>query len=161
MERLIGGLKHTGDVLTEDLKRHVALHEAGHAVAGWFLSHADPILKLSIVPRASGSLGYTQMLPDEVLLSPKEEILTKICVLLGGRASEFLFAESVTTGAADDLQKATKLAKAIVAQLGFDPEVGSILISWPERNSVRSVWHLMVLRISTLDRLITRRKRQE
>lgn len=136
VERLIGGLKHTGDVLTSELKWHVALHEAGHAVAGWFLSHADPVLKLSIVPRASGSLGYTQILPDELLLSPKEEILTKICVFLGGRVSEHLFADTVTAGAVDDLFKATKLARAFVSQLGFDSKLG--LASYAPPNNYSS-----------------------
>eukprot|EP01056_Protomagalhaensia_sp_Gyna25_P004631 Protomagalhaensia_sp_Gyna_25__4630@NODE_428_length_3467_cov_24_222870_g329_i0_p1_GENE_NODE_428_length_3467_cov_24_222870_g329_i0NODE_428_length_3467_cov_24_222870_g329_i0_p1_ORF_typecomplete_len653_score155_61Peptidase_M41/PF01434_18/2_7e53AAA/PF00004_29/1_7e39AAA/PF00004_29/1_3e03AAA_lid_3/PF17862_1/5_8e14RuvB_N/PF05496_12/9_5e10AAA_2/PF07724_14/1_6e06AAA_5/PF07728_14/5_3e06AAA_22/PF13401_6/0_0011AAA_22/PF13401_6/2_3e03IstB_IS21/PF01695_17/0_00041AAA_16/PF13191_6/0_001AAA_16/PF13191_6/2_9e03AAA len=126
VERLIGGLRKSGDVLCLDMRRHVALHEAGHAVAGWFLDHADPVLKLSIVPRESGSLGYTQMLPDDILFAPKEEVLAKICVLLGGRSSEKLFASSVTTGAADDLRKATHLARACVCQLGFDSELGLV-----------------------------------
>eukprot|EP01053_Blabericola_migrator_P011279 Blabericola_migrator_1__11278@NODE_664_length_6971_cov_205_386732_g483_i1_p2_GENE_NODE_664_length_6971_cov_205_386732_g483_i1NODE_664_length_6971_cov_205_386732_g483_i1_p2_ORF_typecomplete_len748_score161_84Peptidase_M41/PF01434_18/2_9e52AAA/PF00004_29/3_1e39AAA_lid_3/PF17862_1/7_6e14RuvB_N/PF05496_12/9_5e10AAA_5/PF07728_14/4_3e06AAA_2/PF07724_14/9_9e06FtsH_ext/PF06480_15/5e05AAA_22/PF13401_6/0_0035AAA_22/PF13401_6/2_3e03IstB_IS21/PF01695_17/0_00054AAA_17/PF13207_6/0_0012TIP49/PF06068_13/0_0012A len=129
VERLIGGLRKTGDALCPEMRRHVALHEAGHAVAGWYLDHADPVLKLSIVPRESGSLGYTQMLPDDIQLAPKEEVLSKICVLLGGRASEKLFAGSITTGAADDLNKATRLARSYVSQLGFDDEIG--LLSCP------------------------------
>eukprot|EP01055_Gregarina_sp_Pseudo9_P000735 Gregarina_sp_Pseudo_9__734@NODE_146_length_3958_cov_19_482266_g134_i0_p1_GENE_NODE_146_length_3958_cov_19_482266_g134_i0NODE_146_length_3958_cov_19_482266_g134_i0_p1_ORF_typecomplete_len809_score239_92Peptidase_M41/PF01434_18/1_4e54AAA/PF00004_29/6_8e39AAA/PF00004_29/1_8e03AAA_lid_3/PF17862_1/1_3e15RuvB_N/PF05496_12/2e09RuvB_N/PF05496_12/1_1e03AAA_5/PF07728_14/1_7e05AAA_5/PF07728_14/3_3e02AAA_2/PF07724_14/5_9e06AAA_2/PF07724_14/3_5e03AAA_22/PF13401_6/0_0025AAA_22/PF13401_6/2_7e03AAA_16/PF13191_6 len=124
VERLIGGLRKSGDVLSPDMRRHVALHEAGHAVAGWFLDHADPVLKLSIVPRDSGNLGYTQVLPDEIHLAPKEEVLAKICVLLGGRASEKLFTSFVTTGAADDLRKATQLARSYMCHLGFDQELG-------------------------------------
>lgn len=124
VERLIGGLRKTGDVLSPEMRRHVALHEAGHAIAGWYLDHADPVLKLSIVPRDSGSLGYTQVLPDEIHLAPKEEVLARICVLLGGRASEKLFASCITTGAADDLRKATHLTRSYLCHLGFDQSLG-------------------------------------
>ncbi|EZG68305.1 ATP-dependent metalloprotease [Gregarina niphandrodes] len=124
VERLVGGLRHTGDVLSPELRAQVALHEAGHAVAAWFLPEADPVLKLSVVPRASGALGYTQTLPDDLLLSKKETLEDKICTLLAGRAAEHLFSQTVTTGASDDLERATKLCQAYVQVFGFDRVLG-------------------------------------
>jgi len=83
-------------------KRTVAFHEAGHAVAGWFLEGADPILKVSILPRSKGALGFAQMLPNETSLYSKEELHDKIVTILGGRVAEEIFMGTVTTGAADD-----------------------------------------------------------
>lgn len=82
-ERILGGMKKSTGFVNNDLRRVIAFHEAGHAVAGWFLKYGDPILKVSIVPRTSGALGFAQNLPEEVQLLPREQVLDKIAVLLG------------------------------------------------------------------------------
>merc|ERR1711933_256137 len=105
-------------------KRTVALHESGHAVTGWFLEYADPLLKVSIVPRSNGALGFAQYLPDDFSLFSREAILDKIAVSLGGRAAEELFVGKVSTGAADDLDKVTKMAYSMVSVYGMNPELG-------------------------------------
>ncbi|PIO71955.1 ATP-dependent metallopeptidase HflB [Teladorsagia circumcincta] len=98
-------------VLQPEEKRTVAYHEAGHAVAGWFLEHADPLLKVSIIPRGKG-LGYAQYLPKEQYLYSKEQLLDRMCMTMGGRVSEEIFFGRITTGAQDDLQKVTQMAYA-------------------------------------------------
>merc|ERR1719461_912885 len=114
-------------------KRAVALHESGHAIMGWFLEHADPLLKVSIVPRSSGALGFAQYLPDEISLFSKEAVLDKIAVALGGRAAEGLFVGKITTGAANDLDKVTKIAYSMVAVHGMNSELG--LLSYSQNNA--------------------------
>merc|ERR1719210_1261501 len=114
-------------------KRSVALHEFGHAIAGWFTEFADPLLKVSIVPRSNGALGFAQYLPDEISLFSQEAILDKIAVSLGGRAAEELFVGKISTGAADDLDKVTKMAYAMVSVYGMNPELG--LLSFKNDNS--------------------------
>merc|ERR1719335_1990546 len=123
-ERVIGGLAKNNSLMGEKQKRTVALHESGHAVAGWFLEFADPLLKVSIVPRSSGALGFAQYLPEEMALHSKEAILDKICVALAGRAAEELFVGQISTGASDDLDKVTKMAYGIVSIYGMDDTVG-------------------------------------
>ncbi|KAL0200557.1 hypothetical protein M9458_003744, partial [Cirrhinus mrigala] len=98
-------------VLQPEEKKTVAYHEAGHAVAGWFLEHADPLLKVSIIPRGKG-LGYAQYLPKEQYLYTKEQLLDRMCMTLGGRVSEEIFFGRITTGAQDDLKKVTQSAYA-------------------------------------------------
>jgi len=83
-DRVIGGLEKTNNLLSPQERRTVAYHEAGHAIAGWFLEHADPLLKVTIVPRGGGALGFAQYLPKEVALLSKEAILDKMCMALGG-----------------------------------------------------------------------------
>merc|ERR1712012_534193 len=106
----MGGLPKTNSLMDVKARRTVALHEAGHAIVGWFLEHSDPLLKVSIVPRSSGALGFAQYLPAEMALHSKEAILDKIAVSLGGRAAEELFVGRISTGASDDLDKVTKMA---------------------------------------------------
>ena len=106
-------------------KSKVAHHEAGHAVAGWFLEHADPLVKVTIVPRGR-ALGFAMYQPSDMQLMPEEQILDQICVSLGGRAAEKLFFDSVTTGASDDLDKVTKMAYAMVTQYGFSKKIGQV-----------------------------------
>lgn len=132
-ERVLGGLPKHNSLMSPKEKRTVALHESGHAVAGWFLEYADPLLKVSIVPRSGGALGFAQYLPDEISLFPKEAILDKIAVALGGRAAEELFVGRISTGAADDLDKVTKMAYAMVAVYGMNPELG--LLSYNQNNA--------------------------
>merc|ERR1719203_457748 len=119
--------------MNKSQKHAVALHESGHAVAGWFLQHADPLLKVSIVPRSNGALGFAQYLPDEISLYSKEAMLDKIAVALGGRAAEELFVGKISTGAADDLDKVTKMAYSMVSVYGMNPELG--LLSFNQQDA--------------------------
>ena len=105
-ERVIGGIEKKM-VMTMQEKRTVAYHEAGHAVAGWFLENANPLLKITIIPRSKGALGFTQYLPDELSLYHKEALIDMIKVALGGRIAEEIFFKKVTTGAGDDIKKVT------------------------------------------------------
>ncbi|KAK9174532.1 ATP-dependent zinc metalloprotease FtsH [Cryptosporidium meleagridis] len=123
-DRIIGGLKKLDGYLSPKEKKIVSLHESGHAIAGWYLKHADPVLKVSIVPRTGGALGFAQLVPNELRLLSKEALLDKIAVLLAGRASEELYSESITTGAYDDLQKATMIANSMITLYGMDPQIG-------------------------------------
>jgi AFG3 family protein len=88
-------------------RKTVAYHEAGHAVVGWFLEHANPLLKITIIPRSKGALGFAQYLPDEVNLYSKEQLIDMVKVALGGRVAEQVFFNKVTTGASDDIKKVT------------------------------------------------------
>ena len=103
IERVVAGLEKKTNVLQPEEKKTVAYHEAGHAVVGWFLEHADPLLKVSIIPRGKG-LGYAQYLPKEQYLYSTEQLYDRMCMTLGGRASEQIFFGRITTGAQDDLQ---------------------------------------------------------
>jgi len=123
-DRVIAGLPKQNGLMSPETRRSVALHECGHAVAGWFLEHADPLLKLSIVPRSSGALGFAQYLPDEIRLATQQALLDKIAVSLGGRAAEEIFVGRISTGAADDLDKVTKMAYSMVTTYGMNPELG-------------------------------------
>ncbi|TPX59387.1 hypothetical protein PhCBS80983_g02542 [Powellomyces hirtus] len=126
IERVIAGLEKKSRVLSPDEKKIVAHHEAGHAVAGWFLEHAHPLLKVSIIPRGVGALGYAQYLPKEEYLHSTEQMLDMMCMTLGGRASEKIFFQSITTGASDDLQKVTKMAYSQVMTYGMTQALGNI-----------------------------------
>jgi AFG3 family protein len=105
-ERVIGGIERKLPQSKEE-RRTVAYHEAGHAVAGWFSKHAAPLIKLTVIPRAKGSLGFAQYLPDEVTLYTQEQLEDMITVALGGRIAEEIFFGKITTGASDDLKKCT------------------------------------------------------
>lgn len=100
--------------MTREERKRVAYHEAGHAVAGWMLEHADPLLKVTIIPRSKGALGFAQYLPNELSLHTKEKLLDMIKTALGGRIAEELFYDSVTTGASDDINKVTQIAQGLV-----------------------------------------------
>ena len=124
-DRVIGGLE-TGKVISKAEQRTVAYHEAGHAVAGWFLKNADPILKVTIVPRGNGALGFAQYLPKEVALHTKEQLMDTICMALGGRAAEELTFGEVTTGASDDLNRVTKMAYQMTQVFGMNERIGTL-----------------------------------
>lgn len=124
-ERVIGGLEK-GKKLNDKERSVVAHHEAGHAVVGWFLEGTDPILKVSILPRSKGALGFAQFLPNETHLYSKDDLLDKICAILGGRVAEEVCFGRITTGASDDLQKATSIAQALVASFGMNERLGTI-----------------------------------
>lgn len=124
-DRIIGGLE-SHKLITPEEKKIVAYHEAGHAVAGWNLEHADPLLKVTIVPRGSGALGYAQYLPKEVFLRTKEQITDIICMALAGRASEQIHFGAVTTGASDDLRKVTDMVYQMIKVYGMNDIVGQL-----------------------------------
>lgn len=125
IERVIAGMEKKTNVLQPDEKKTVAYHEAGHAVAGWFLEHADPLLKVSIIPRGKG-LGYAQYLPKDQYLLSKEQLFDRMCMTLGGRVAEELFFNRITTGAQDDLKKITDSAYAQVVRYGMNEKVGNV-----------------------------------
>ena len=124
-ERVIGGIERKLPQSKEELKT-VAYHEAGHAVAGWFSEWSAPLIKLTIIPRAKGSLGFAQYLPDELHLYTKEQLNDMIKVALAGRISEEMFFNRITTGASDDLKKCTQIATGIVTEFGMSQELGTI-----------------------------------
>ncbi|KAH8339766.1 hypothetical protein KR074_004565 [Drosophila pseudoananassae] len=125
IERVIAGMEKKTNVLAPEEKRTVAHHEAGHAVAGWFLEHADPLLKVSIIPRGKG-LGYAQYLPKDHYLLSKEQLFDRMCMTLGGRVAEELFFNRITTGAQDDLKKITDIAYSQVVRFGMNDKVGQV-----------------------------------
>lgn len=125
IERVIAGLERKTRVLSPEEKKIVAYHEAGHAVCGWFLEHADPLLKVSIIPRGVG-LGYAQYLPKERYLYSTQMLFDRMCMTLGGRVSEEINFNSITTGASDDLTKITRIAYESVASYGFSELVGPV-----------------------------------
>ncbi|KAL0579363.1 AAA ATPase afg3 [Marasmius crinis-equi] len=128
IERVIVGLEKKSRVLSPHEKKTVAYHEAGHAVAGWFLEHADPVLKVSIIPRGNGALGYAQYLPPDRYLLSSPQLADQICVTLGGRVSEEIFfgVENITSGAQDDLQKITRYAFEACANYGMNDVIGPV-----------------------------------
>ncbi|KAK9844071.1 hypothetical protein WJX81_003751 [Elliptochloris bilobata] len=131
VDRVIGGLEKRNKVISVDERRTVAFHEAGHAVAAWFLEHAEPLLKVSIVPRGSAALGFAQYLPSENLLMTTQQMADMTCMALGGRAAEQVLLGKISTGAQNDLERVTKMAYAQVAVYGMNEKVG--LLSFPPR----------------------------
>ncbi|XP_027015131.2 AFG3-like protein 1 isoform X1 [Tachysurus fulvidraco] len=132
VERVIGGLEKKTRVLQPAEKTTVAYHEAGHAVVGWFLEHADPLLKLSIIPRGKG-LGYVQYQPKEQYLFTREQLFDRMCVMLGGRVAEQVFFGRITTGAQDDLRKVTQSAYAQIMQFGMSESEGQMAFDLPKQ----------------------------
>ncbi|PKC04527.1 ATP-dependent metallopeptidase Hfl [Rhizophagus irregularis] len=134
IDRVVAGLERKSRVLSPEEKKTVAYHEAGHAVAGWFLEHADPLLKVTIIPRGVAALGYAQYLPKDQYLYSTAQLLDRMCMTLGGRVSEQIFFNIITTGAHDDLQRVTKLAYAQVTTYGMNPNVGPLSFNSPNDN---------------------------
>jgi len=131
IERVVAGMEKKTNVLSPEEKKTVAYHEAGHAVCGWFLEYADPLLKVSIIPRGKG-LGYAMYQPKDQYLFTKEQLLDRMCMTLGGRAAEQIFFGRITTGAQDDLQKVTKSAYAQITQYGMNDTVGNVSFDQPQ-----------------------------
>merc|ERR1711893_513758 len=131
IERVVAGLEKKTNVLQPEEKKTVAYHEAGHAVCGWFLEYADPLLKVSIIPRGKG-LGYAMYLPKDQYLYTKEQMYDRMCMTLGGRAAEQIFFKRITTGAQDDLQKVTKSAYSQITQYGMNTAVGNVSFEQPQ-----------------------------
>lgn len=126
VDRVIGGLEKKNKIISPQEKEIVAYHEAGHAIAGWFLEHADPLLKVSIVPRGVASLGYAQYIPKELFLYQTEQMLDEMTMALGGRAAEEITFGKISTGALSDLESVTKLAYSMVTIYGMNDKIGNI-----------------------------------
>ncbi|MBU0695006.1 MAG: ATP-dependent zinc metalloprotease FtsH, partial [Bacteroidetes bacterium] len=126
VDRVIGGLEKKNKIISPEEKKIVAYHEAGHAIAGWFLEHADPLVKVSIVPRGVAALGYAQYLPKEQFLYTTEQLSDGMCMTLGGRVAEDITFSKISTGAQNDLERITKLAYAMVSIYGMSKKVGNI-----------------------------------
>uniref|UniRef100_A0A4W3HBV4 AAA+ ATPase domain-containing protein n=1 Tax=Callorhinchus milii TaxID=7868 RepID=A0A4W3HBV4_CALMI len=134
IERVIGGLEKKTQILQPGEKKTVAYHEAGHAVSGWYLEHADPSLKVSIIPRGKG-LGYAQYLPKEQYLYTKEQLLDRMCMTLGGRVSEQIFFGKITTGSAYAQVRPFILIISIV-QFGMNEKVGQVSFDLPRQGEM-------------------------
>ena len=126
IERVIGGIEKKSKILSAEEQRIVAYHEAGHAVCGWYLKYAHPLLKVSIIPRGQGALGYAQYLPPDQYLMSTKQLYDRMIMTLGGRASEELHFNSVTSGAHDDFKKVTNIAQSMVLRFGMSPKVGMV-----------------------------------
>lgn len=126
IDRVIGGLEKKNTIIQPNEKKTVAYHEAGHAICGWYLEHADPLVKVSIVPRGIAALGYAQYLPKEKFLTVKEELQDRMCMALGGRAAEQLTFGKISTGALSDLDSVTKIAYSMVTVYGMNEKVGNV-----------------------------------
>ncbi len=126
IDRVIGGLEKKTKIISPEEKRIVAYHEAGHAVAGWFLEHADPLVKVSIVPRGIAALGYAQYLPKEQFLYQTEQLMDEMCMAFGGRVAEDIVFGKISTGALSDLERITKMAYSMVTVYGMNKEIGNI-----------------------------------
>lgn len=125
IDRIIGGLEKKTKVMTAEEKRSIALHEAGHATISWFCEFANPLIKVSIVPRGR-ALGAAWYLPEERSLTTKEQLLDEMCSLLGGRAAEELFTGHISTGALNDLERSTKMAQSMIAYYGMSDKLPNI-----------------------------------
>ena len=136
----------------------VAIHESGHGIVGWFLKGGSPLIKLTIIPRSKGSLGYAQYLPTEESLKYEETLKDEIAVILGGRIAEEIFYGEVTTGAYDDLQKAYRTAEAIVMQYGMTEKIG--LVQYPTNPYGLKAFSEETNQVDTIDvRLLTKRSK--
>jgi AFG3 family protein len=125
IDRIIGGME-SNKIMSVEERSIVAHHEAGHAVAGWFLEHTDPLLKVTIIPRSSGALGFAQYLPKEVILKTQAQIMDTVCMALAGRAAEEIFFGRVTTGASDDLRRVTSLVYSTIQLYGMNARLGQL-----------------------------------
>ena len=125
VDRIVGGLEKRTKITTVDEKRSIAIHEAGHASLSWFLQYANPLVKVTIVPRGK-ALGAAWYLPEERQITPKEQLLDEMCATLGGRAAEELFIGRISTGAANDLERVTKQAYAMVVYFGMSEKLPNL-----------------------------------
>ena len=126
IDRVIGGLEKKNKIIAPHEKEIIAYHEAGHAVCGWFLEHAYPLLKVTIVPRGTAALGYAQYTPTEQYLYNVDQLMDQICMTLGGRASEEIFFGKISTGASNDLQQITRMAYGMVTAYGMSDKIGNV-----------------------------------
>jgi AFG3 family protein len=135
VDRVIGGLEKKNKIISPEEKKIIAFHEAGHAICGWFLEHAYPLLKVTIVPRGTAALGYAQYTPKEQYLYNIDQLSDQICMTLGGRASEEIFFQKISTGAQNDLQQITKIAYAMVTVYGMNDKIGNISFYDPQQEN--------------------------
>src|SRR5687768_9241886 len=126
LDRVIGGLEKRNKVISPEEKEIIAYHEGGHAICGWYLEHASPLVKVTIVPRGIGTLGFAQYLPKEEYITRTEHLLDRMCMALGGRAAENVIFNKISTGAQSDLDHVTKMAYSMVAVYGLDDKVGNV-----------------------------------
>jgi len=125
VDRIIGGLEKKTKIMTQHEKRSIALHEAGHATISWFLEHANPLIKVTIVPRGR-ALGAAWYMPEERQITTKEQMLDEMCATLGGRAAEELFTGHISTGAMNDLERVTKQAYGMIAYAGMSDKLPNL-----------------------------------
>lgn len=125
VDRIVGGLEKKNKIITQDEKKSIAIHEAGHATLSWFLEHAHPLVKVTIVPRGK-ALGAAWYLPEERQITTKEQMLDEMCALLGGRAAEDLFIGQISSGAMNDLERVTKQAYAMVTYMGMSDKLPNL-----------------------------------
>ncbi|MCW3123168.1 MAG: ATP-dependent metalloprotease FtsH [Flavipsychrobacter sp.] len=135
IDRVIGGLEKKNKIIQPEEKRIIAYHEAGHAVSGWFLEHAHPLVKVTIVPRGVAALGYAQYLPKEVYIRTTDHLMDDMCMSLGGRAVEELIFGKISTGALSDLQHVTRMAYAMVSMYGMNSVIGNISFYDPQQEN--------------------------
>jgi len=135
VDRVIGGLEKKNKIISPEEKKIIAYHEAGHAICGWFLEHAYPLLKVTIVPRGTAALGYAQYTPKEQYLYNTDQLSDQICMTLGGRASEDIFFGKISTGAQNDLQQITRTAYAMVTVYGMNEKVGNVSFYDPQQEN--------------------------
>jgi cell division protease FtsH len=135
IDRVIGGLEKKNKIISPEEKEIIAYHEAGHAICGWFLEHAYPLLKVTIVPRGTAALGYAQYTPKEQYLYNTDQLMDQICMTLGGRASEDIFFGKISTGASNDLQQITRTAYSMITVYGMNEKVGNISFYDPSQEN--------------------------
>ena len=135
VDRVIGGLEKKNKIILPEEKKIIAFHEAGHAICGWFLEHAYPLLKVTIVPRGTAALGYAQYTPKEQYLYNIDQLMDQICMTLGGRAAEDIFFDKISTGAQNDLQQITKIAYSMVTVYGMNDKVGRVSFYDPQQEN--------------------------
>lgn len=126
LDKVIGGLEKKNKIISPEEKQIIAYHEAGHAICGWFLEHAHPLVKVTIVPRGLAALGYAQYLPKEQYITRKEKLLDDICMTLGGRAAESVVFDKISTGAQSDLDHITRLSYEMIVNYGLSEKVGNV-----------------------------------
>lgn len=126
LDRVIGGLEKKNKLISPEEKEIIAFHEAGHAIIGWYLKYASPLVKVTIVPRGIGTLGYAQYLPKEEYITRTEALLDRMCMTLGGRAAEKIIFDKISTGAQSDLDHVTKMAYSMVNIFGMNDKVGNV-----------------------------------
>lgn len=126
VDRVIGGLEKKNKLISPDEKRVIAYHEAGHAICGWFLDYAMPLVKVTIVPRGVAALGYAQYLPKEQHITTEEQMLDQMCMTLGGRAAESIIFNKISTGAQSDLDYVTRMSYSMITIYGLNPKVGNV-----------------------------------
>lgn len=132
IDRVIGGLEKKNKIISPEEKKVIAYHEAGHAVSGWYLEHAHPLVKVTIVPRGVAALGYAQYLPKEVYIRNTDHLMDDMCMSLGGRAVEELVFGKISTGALSDLQHVTRMAYAMISMYGMSDKIGNISFYDPQ-----------------------------
>jgi len=135
VDRVIGGLEKKNKIISPEEKKIIAYHEAGHAICGWYLEHAYPLLKVTIVPRGTAALGYAQYTPREQYLYNTDQLNDQICMTLGGRASEEIFFKKISTGAQNDLQQITRIAYSMVTVYGMNEKIGNISYYDPQQEN--------------------------